>query len=81
MPLTNPSDLPTSPSAFHKNGNIELLQSVVLKGVIKSTMIPTKPMVMETFFEYPPLGRFAVRDMRETVALGVIKNVEKKDLT
>ena len=28
---------------------------------------------------YPPLGRFAVRDMRQTVAVGVIKAVEKKD--
>ncbi|KAK6794424.1 hypothetical protein RDI58_007877 [Solanum bulbocastanum] len=26
-------------------------------------MIPTKPMVVETFAEYPTLGRFAVRDM------------------
>lgn len=26
----------------------------------------------------PPAGRFAVRDMRQTVAVGVIKNVEKK---
>ncbi|KAL7153812.1 hypothetical protein ABFS83_04G193400 [Erythranthe nasuta] len=42
-------------------------------------MIPTKPMVVETFSEYPPLGRFAVRDMRQTVAVGVIKSVEKKD--
>lgn len=25
-----------------------------------------------------PTGRFAVRDMRQTVAVGVIKNVEKK---
>ncbi|XP_014511906.1 elongation factor 1-alpha-like [Vigna radiata var. radiata] len=44
-------------------------------------MIPTKPMVVETFSEYPPLGRFAVRDMRQTVAVGVIKSVEKKDPT
>ncbi|KAK8947182.1 Elongation factor 1-alpha [Platanthera zijinensis] len=44
-------------------------------------MIPTKPMVVETFSEYPPLGRFAVRDMRQTVAVGVIKSVEKKDLS
>ncbi|XP_058754908.1 elongation factor 1-alpha-like [Vicia villosa] len=28
-------------------------------------MIPTKPMVVETFAEYPPLGHFAVRDMRQ----------------
>jgi len=42
-------------------------------------LIPSKPMCVETFTEYPPLGRFAVRDMRQTVAVGVIKNVTKKD--
>ncbi|KAM8798277.1 elongation factor 1-alpha 2 isoform 2-T2 [Eudromia elegans] len=41
-------------------------------------MIPGKPMCVESFSQYPPLGRFAVRDMRQTVAVGVIKNVEKK---
>merc|ERR1712110_881971 len=51
---------------FLKNGDA---------GMVK--MIPTKPMVVETFAEYPPLGRFAVRDMRQTVAVGVIKSVEK----
>jgi len=44
-------------------------------------LIPSKPMCVETFMEYPPLGRFAVRDMRQTVAVGVIKEVTKKDLT
>jgi elongation factor 1-alpha len=43
------------------------------------TMEPTKPMVIETFSEYPPLGRFAVRDMRQTVAVGVVKGVTKKE--
>jgi elongation factor 1-alpha len=42
-------------------------------------LIPQKPMCVETFAEYPPLGRFAVRDMRQTVAVGVIKGVEKTD--
>jgi len=42
-------------------------------------LVPSKPMCVETFTEYPPLGRFAVRDMRQTVAVGVIKNVTKKD--
>lgn len=42
------------------------------------TLEPTKPMVVETFEAYAPLGRFAVRDMRQTVAVGVIKGVEKK---
>jgi len=40
---------------------------------------PTKPMVVETFKEYAPLGRFAVRDMKQTVAVGVIKSVIKGD--
>jgi elongation factor 1-alpha len=40
-------------------------------------MEPSKPMCVETFKEYPPLGRFAVRDMKQTVAVGVIKGVEK----
>lgn len=44
-------------------------------------MVPQKPMCVEVFTEYPPLGRFAVRDMRQTVAVGVIKGVVKKDLT
>ena len=39
--------------------------------------IPSKPMCVEAFTEYPPLGRFAVRDMRQTVAVGVIKSVDK----
>jgi elongation factor 1-alpha len=42
-------------------------------------LIPTKPMCVESFQEYPPLGRFAVRDMRQTVAVGVIKAVSKVD--
>jgi len=41
-------------------------------------LVPSKPMVVESFNEYPPLGRFAVRDMRQTVAVGVIKEVTKK---
>jgi len=42
-------------------------------------LIPSKPMCVEAFSDYPPLGRFAVRDMRQTVAVGVIKSVEKKE--
>jgi elongation factor 1-alpha len=40
---------------------------------------PSKPMCCETFTDYPPLGRFAVRDMRQTVAVGVIKSVNKRE--
>merc|ERR1712213_242388 len=42
-------------------------------------MVPSKPMCVEAFTDYPPLGRFAVRDMRQTVAVGVIKSVAKAD--
>uniref|UniRef100_A0A2K6DDK4 Tr-type G domain-containing protein n=1 Tax=Macaca nemestrina TaxID=9545 RepID=A0A2K6DDK4_MACNE len=41
-------------------------------------MVLGKPMCVESFSDYPPLGRFAVRDMRQTVAVGVIKAVDKK---
>jgi len=44
-------------------------------------MIPSKPLVVEAFAEFPPLGRFAVRDMKQTVAVGVIKTTEKRDRT
>jgi len=38
-----------------------------------------KPICVESFQEYPPLGRFAVRDMKQTVAVGVIKSVKKRE--
>lgn len=41
-------------------------------------MVPSKPMCVEAFSKYAPLGRFAVRDMRKTVAVGVIKVVRRK---
>jgi elongation factor 1-alpha len=53
---------------FVKNGDSAL---IILK--------PTKPMCVESFTEYPPLGRFAVRDMKQTVAVGVIKSTTKKE--
>jgi len=43
-------------------------------------LVPQKPMVVESFAQYQPLGRFAVRDMKQTVAVGVIKEVTKKAL-
>merc|ERR1712119_212772 len=44
-------------------------------------LIPSKPMCVEAFSDFPPLGRFAVRDMRQTVAVGVIKSVTPKDVS
>jgi len=42
-------------------------------------LVPSKPMCVEAYSEYAPLGRFAVRDMRSTVAVGIIKSVDKTE--
>ncbi|MBI5225081.1 translation elongation factor EF-1 subunit alpha [Candidatus Micrarchaeota archaeon] len=39
---------------------------------------PTKPVVVEKYSEYPALGRFAIRDMGQTVAAGVVLEVVPK---
>merc|ERR1712140_17256 len=44
-------------------------------------LIPSKPMCVEAFADFPPLGRFAVREMRQTVAVGVIKATNAKDIS
>lgn len=43
-------------------------------------MVPSKPMCVESFTDYPPLGRFAVRDMRQTVAVRSQNSPSIKDL-
>jgi len=53
---------------FVKNGDAVL-----------ATLVPTKPMCVEAYKEYPPLGRFAVRDMRQTVAVGLIQSIVKAE--
>jgi len=45
------------------------------------TIAPTKPLCVESLADYPPLGRFAVRDMKKTVAVGIIKSVNFKQAT
>merc|ERR1711963_797982 len=42
---------------------------------------PSKPMCVEAFTDYAPLGRLAVRDMKQTVAVGVIKAVTEAEPT
>lgn len=39
---------------------------------------PLKPIVVEKFQDFPPLGRFAIRDMGQTVAAGVVLSVTPK---
>ncbi|XP_078609298.1 elongation factor 1-alpha 1-like [Branchiostoma floridae x Branchiostoma japonicum] len=55
--------------AFLESGDTAIVQ-----------MIPSRPMCVEAFSDYPALGRFAVCDMnsKQTVAIGIIKSVTKK---
>jgi elongation factor 1-alpha len=53
--------------AFIKSGDAAMIE-----------LIPQKKMVVEAFSSFPPLGRFAVRDMKQTVAVGVIKETTRK---
>ena len=39
---------------------------------------PLRPLCVETFKEFPELGRFAMRDMGSTVAAGVIREITQK---
>jgi elongation factor 1-alpha len=45
---------------------------------VLAKIVPTKPLTVESFEQYPALGRFAVRDMKRTVAVGVVINVHNK---
>merc|ERR1711953_1123749 len=57
------------PPKFIKNGE----SAMVL-------MTAEKKMVVEAYVDFPPLGRFAVRDMRQTVAVGIVKHVRKEEV-
>jgi len=52
---------------FIKTGDIAIVK-----------VVPTKPMVLEKVSDFPQLGRFAIRDMGQTVAAGQCIDLEKK---
>jgi elongation factor 1-alpha len=39
---------------------------------------PLRPLVIETFKEFPELGRYALRDMGATVAAGIVREITQK---
>lgn len=41
-------------------------------------LVPTKPLSVECFSDFPPLGRFALRDNKHTIGVGIIKEVVRK---
>jgi elongation factor 1-alpha len=54
---------------FIKTGDVALVKIQPLKNV-----------VIEKFSDFPPLGRFAIRDMGQTVAAGVVLNITPKKI-
>lgn len=40
---------------------------------------PKRPLVIERYKDFPQLGRFAVRDMGQTVAAGVVDEIKKRE--
>jgi elongation factor 1-alpha len=41
-------------------------------------MVPQKPLCVENFADFPALGRFVVREGKNSVAIGIIKKVNYK---
>jgi len=39
---------------------------------------PLRPLAIESYSEIPQLGRFAIRDMGSTIAVGVVQQVTEK---
>ncbi|MFQ5920966.1 MAG: elongation factor 1-alpha, partial [Nitrososphaerales archaeon] len=39
---------------------------------------PVRPLCIETFKEFPELGRFALRDMGTTIAAGIVQEITEK---
>jgi elongation factor 1-alpha len=39
---------------------------------------PVRPIVIENYSELPQLGRFAIRDMGSTIAVGVVQQITEK---
>ncbi|MEM3791455.1 MAG: translation elongation factor EF-1 subunit alpha [Candidatus Micrarchaeaceae archaeon] len=49
---------------FIKNGDVAVVK-----------IRPSRPVVVEKFSDFPPLGRFAIRDMGRTIAAGIVQEV------
>ena len=45
-------------------------------GLVK--FVPTKPLCIESFSAYAPLGRFVIRDSRKIIGVGVVQEVKRK---
>jgi hypothetical protein len=60
-------------------GELFIRSCMLPKMKTPSMTLPCAGPKTASYNEYPPLCRFAVHDMRRTVAVGVIKSVEKTE--
>lgn len=63
-----------------RNGKvIEEYPQFLSKGEVGEVkLIPQKPLCVERYREFPELGRFFVKNLKETAAVGVIKDFTPK---
>ncbi|MCL4325784.1 MAG: translation elongation factor EF-1 subunit alpha [Candidatus Thermoplasmatota archaeon] len=64
-----------------KTGKVEEANPKTLKtgDAAKVKLVPKKPFVIEKLKDFAQLGRFAIRDSGQTVAAGVVIDIEKKE--
>jgi len=63
-----------SPRVIQKEENPDFIKTGDA-AIVK--IVPTRPMVIEPSKKFPQLGRFAIRDMGQTVAAGICLDVEE----
>lgn len=73
-------DPKTGEEVKEKEGQIKdgVIQFIKTGDIAIIKVRPTRPFVIENAKEFPQLGRFAIRDMGQTVAAGMCISVEKR---
>ena len=41
---------------------------------------PLRPIAIETYSDFPEIGRFAIRDMGQTIGAGVVEDIEPREI-
>eukprot|EP01133_Synstelium_polycarpum_P019728 gene19728-23633_t len=68
----------TGNELLHKDGEEEEVKTLKSGEFAAVIITPTRPMCVETYSDYPGLGRFVIRDMGQVIGAGIIKSVLKK---
>ena len=60
---------------FHFVDSLKEAERVLIGDAAIVKIQPLRPLCLESFGDYPQLGRFALRDMGTTIAAGVVKEI------